>query len=315
MRKTLTLCLAVLALTVIATTSSAPLAFARNSERPLVTIDPDGSVDTRPFGINSSGEVVGLYTTADGKTHGFLLSEGGYTTIDFAGALRTNALAINDDGQLVGRYDIGTVAHGYLLSDGVFTTIDYPGAAGFTVLTDIDPEGRMAGRYRSSDGKFHGFTLTDGVFTTVDHLDENGLPDMGPQGVQGMAINPSGTVAGYYQDLTNKFHAFLLNGGVYTTIDPPDAKATGGMGGVLKISPNGTVVGSYTRTDDVPLPCGCAGHGFVYRRGAFTPFDFPGAQATTNTGVNPRGDIVGIYTDQSNRRHGFLAPRAAKHNH
>lgn len=312
MKKQLTLCLAALALAVAAVPSSAPSASARNSEMPLVTIDPSGSVDTRPFGINSSGEVVGLYITADGKTHGFLLSEGVYTTLDFPGALRTNALAINDSGQIVGRYDIGTVSHGYLLSDGVFTTIDHPDAAGFTVLTDIDPAGRMVGRYRGPDGKFHGFTLINGTFTTVDHLDENGNPDMGPQGIQGMAINPSGTIAGYYQDMSGKFHAFLLDDGGYTTIDPPNAKSTGGNGGVLKISPNGTVVGSYTRFDDVPTACGCASHGFIYRKGAFTTFDYPEAQATTHTGVNARGDVVGVYTDQSGRRHGFLAPRAAK---
>jgi probable HAF family extracellular repeat protein len=315
MKNPLTLCLAVLALAVVAATSLALSVSAQSSEGPPVTIDPPGSVDTRPFGINASGEIVGLYTTDDGKTHGFLLSDDVYTTIDVPGAARTNALAINDSGQIVGRYDIGAVAHGYLLSDGIFTTIDFPGADGFTVVTDIDPAGRMVGRYRSPDKTFHGFTLSDGIFTTIDHLDEDGNPDMGPQGIQGMAINPSGTIAGYYQDLSGKFHAFLLDDGVYTTIDPPNAKATGGMGGVLKISPNRTVVGSYTRLDDVPLPCGCAGHGFVYRKGAFTPFDMPGAQATSNTGVNARGDIVGVYTDQSNRRHGFLAPKAAKQSH
>jgi hypothetical protein len=69
-----------------------------------------------------------------------------------------------------------------------------------------------------------------------------------------------------------------------------------------------------TRVGDVPGPCGCAGHGFVYRKGEFSAFDVPGAQMTS-TGVNQRGDIVGIYTDPSNRRHGFLAPRAARMSH
>jgi len=30
-------------------------------------------------------------------------------------------------------------------------------------------------------------------------------------GIQGMAINPCGTIAGYYQDLSGTFHAFLLD--------------------------------------------------------------------------------------------------------
>lgn len=90
-----------------------------------------------------------------------------------------------------------------------------------------------------------------------------------------MAINPSGVIAGYYQDVNGVFHAFLLDQGLYTTIDPPGAKATGGTAGVLKINPAGVVVGSYTRSDDVPAPCGCSGHGFIYRNGTFTSFDFP----------------------------------------
>jgi hypothetical protein len=300
------------AMTLAAATLMGPFVSAQGTQDPLVNIDPPGSVDTRPFGISPSGDIVGLYITADGKTHGFLLSAGEYTRIDAPGAIRTNALAINARGDIVGRYDIGTVAHGYLLRDGVFTTVDFPGAAGFSVLTDIDPAGRMVGRYRGSDGKFHGFLLADGIFTTIDHFDPSGNPDMGTQGIQGMAINPSGTIAGYYQDLSGTFHAFLLDQNLYTTIDPPDAKATGGPGGVLKIAPNGTVAGSYTGVDDLPAPCGCAGHGFIYWKGTFTSFDVPGAQTTSITGVNPRGDIVGIYTDQLNRRHGFLAPRAAR---
>jgi hypothetical protein len=300
-----------LAITVAVVTLMALFVSAQAAEEPLVTIDPPGSVDTRPFGISPSGDIVGLYITADGATHGFLLSAGEYTAIDIPGAIRTNALAINARGDIVGRYDIGAVAHGYILRDGIFTTIDFPGAAGFSVLTDIDAAGRVVGRYRGSDGKFHGFLLADGIFTTIDHLDANGNPDMGTQGIQGMAISPTGTIAGYYQDFSGTFHAFLLDQGVYTTIDPPDAKGTGGPGGVLKIDPNGTVGGSFTRVDDLPAACGCAGHGFIYRNQTFSSFDVPGAQATSVTGVNPRGDIVGIYTDQLNRRHGFLAPRAA----
>ncbi len=315
MKKQSTLPIAISVLILITAALWAPSAFAQPSKRPLVTIDPPGSVDTRPFGINSRGEIVGLFITSDLRTHGFLLSGDEYTTIDVPGAIRTNAIAINARGQIVGRYDTpDNVAHGYLLSGGELTTIDFPGAAGFTVLTDIDPAGRIVGRYRGSDMKFYGFSLIDGIFTTIDHRDANGNPDMGPQGIQGMAINPDGVIAGYYQDLSGKFHAFLLDQGVYTTIDPPGAKSTGGPGGVLKINPAGVVVGTYTKLDDVPLPCGCGSHGFIYGEGEFTTFDFPGALATSNNGVNPRGDIVGTYVDQSNRRHGFLALRSAKLN-
>ncbi len=56
----------------------------------------------------------------------------------------------------------------------------------------------MVGRYRGSDGKFFGFSLIDGIFTTIDHRDRSENPDMGPQGIQGMAISPSGAIAGFW---------------------------------------------------------------------------------------------------------------------
>ena len=153
MKKTWTLRLAISAMTLITAALSVPFASAHDGERALVTIDPPGSTDTRPFGINSRGEIVGLFITSGGNTHGFLLGGGEYTTIDVPGAIRTNALAINARGQIVGRYDTPDgVAHGYLLGGSEFTTIDFHGAAGFTVLTDIDPAGGMAGRYRGDQG-------------------------------------------------------------------------------------------------------------------------------------------------------------------
>ncbi len=299
---------------------SAPL-FAQNSL--LSTIDPPGSVDTRAFGINPKGQIVGLYVTADYVTHGFLLSQGKYITIDAPDSIRTNALSINPQGQIVGRYDTPDgLAHGYIYTDGSFQTIDHPLAVGFTVVTDITPTGAVVGRYRGTDKSFHGFSLANpqqcllGIetcdWTTIDHLDANGNPDMGLLGIQGMAISPDNVVAGYYQDTSKVFHAFTLDNGIYTALDPPNAKSTGGGGGVLHINPEGTVVGYYTGLDN-------AAHGFIYRGGIFTIFDFPDpaaangkANGTCNLGLNPQGDIVGLYVDHANREHGFLASRGTE---
>jgi probable HAF family extracellular repeat protein len=37
---------------------------------------------TRALGVNDSGQIVGDYLDAGGKTHGYLLNEGSYTTLD-----------------------------------------------------------------------------------------------------------------------------------------------------------------------------------------------------------------------------------------
>ncbi len=41
----------------------------------------------------------------------------------------------------------------------------------------------------------------------------------------------------------------------------------------------------------------------------YTQLDYPGAKSTRASGINSRGDIVGDYTDQANKNHGFLFSR------
>jgi hypothetical protein len=275
-------------------------------------------VDTRAFGISDAGDVVGLYITPDNRVHGFLLTRGVHTSIDIPGAVRTNALGVtvlqsrSDDMPLVGvhrglavvgRYDTpDTVAHGYLLRDGSLTTIDYPGSP-FTVATGINPSGHIVGRYLGTDGFFHGFTLIDGEFTTIDH----------PDGVSihAMAINAKGDIAGYYEDAARRFHGFQRIKGVFSTVDPPGSSATGGPGGIVGINSR-EMVGTY-RVAPPTMPCGCDGtSGFVFKRGDYTTFDFPGGIATSLTGINRRGDMVGIYHDAGGRRHGFVVLKGAE---
>ena len=38
-------------------------------------------------------------------------------------------------------------------------------------------------------------------------------------------------------------------------------------------------------------------HGFLWDKGRFTTIDVPGADATTVTDINDRGQIVGAYTE------------------
>ena len=56
-------------------------------------------------------------SSADGATHGYLLSRGEFTSIDFPGANFTVAFGITPRGNIVGRYfSADGVGHGYLLS-------------------------------------------------------------------------------------------------------------------------------------------------------------------------------------------------------
>jgi hypothetical protein len=78
-------------------------------------IDFPGAASTTPWGMNTRGDIVGLYVNADKSTHGFLLSGGQFSSFDFLNAAATAGNAINQGGDIVGRYTIDGVTHGYLL--------------------------------------------------------------------------------------------------------------------------------------------------------------------------------------------------------
>ncbi len=93
------------------------------------------SASTQVWDMNASGEVVGLYTDAAKKTHGFLLSLGD--------AVAT--FGITPQGGMNGAFD--------------FVSIDYPGAT-LTQAVGINSRGDVVGGYVDSAGKMHGFLLS-----------------------------------------------------------------------------------------------------------------------------------------------------------
>ena len=46
--------------------------------------------------------------------------------------------------------------------------------------------------------------------------------------------------------------------------------------------------------------------GYLLYGDTFIPFDVPGSRGTQAWDLNPRGAVVGVYQDASNRDHGFL---------
>ena len=47
-------------------------------------------------------------------------------------------------------------------------------------------------------------------------------------------------------------------------------------------------------------------HSFLLRHGTFSALDIPGAAATFPLGMNPQGEIVGVYADSNFNFFGFL---------
>jgi uncharacterized membrane protein len=181
-----------------------------------------------------------------------------------------------------------------------FATIDVPGARD-TFSYGVNAEGDIVGSYEP-----HGFLLHQGTFTAIDFpgaifTDAFGINDEGdivgryiPAGGSGFFLNAQG---------------FLLHQGIFTTIAFPGAVRTEAFG----INSQGDIVGFYdlpgAEPPSGPIPPARPFHGFLLHQGTFTTIDFPGAFLTEAQGINPSGDIVGLYS--SSDTHGFLLHQGA----
>src|SRR5436190_15583884 len=92
------------------------------------TITPPGAVEAFLEGINTTGQMVGLFVDASSNVHGFLDNADAFTTINYPGALSTVVGDINDTGVIVGCYTDSSGTFGFQLASGVFTKISVPGA-------------------------------------------------------------------------------------------------------------------------------------------------------------------------------------------
>jgi uncharacterized membrane protein len=209
--------------------------FRRDRKGRFTNIDPPGSLATFATGINDHGQIVGYSGVAEGKARSFLRDRSGdITTVDVPGAVTTAPFDINNRGEIVGLYAAtepdasGSVPpntiHGFVWRKGLFRTIDVPGAIG-TIAFDVNDRGEVVGIYadpKAGDpkGTTHGFRLRKGVFSTIDPpgaVDIEGTP--GFQATAPLGINTRGQVVGQYADARGP-HAYLLDKGRYTTIDP-----------------------------------------------------------------------------------------------
>ena len=272
----------------------------------FTTIDYPGAVATLAVDINLSGQIVGRYIDADGVNHGYLLNKDIFTTIDFPGASFTRAIGINRNGDIVGSYytpsDKGQREHGFLLRGGVFSSIDVPGAIS-TLAIGINTGGDIAGHYLSATSDIrHGFVLHAGRFLTIDYP--------GASYTEAWRINDSGQVAGRYAGVDGNFHVYLLSNGTFTSFDYPTALQTApaGYSHVGGLNNFGDLASDYASSAPFQQLSNLQGnvHGFVLSGGAFTSFDFAGANGTIVFGINDHGQVVGVYENPDGTFHGFL---------
>jgi hypothetical protein len=114
-------------------------------------------------------------------------------------------------------------------------------------------------------------------------------------------VNNAGVIVGDYVDSKSVQHGMILAGTKLTTVNYAACSAITGTGGIAFYGVNsaGAAAGWCTSTKtglDI---------GFVYSAGKFTPVNFPKSNGTQATGINDKGEVVGLYLDSTNATHGF----------
>jgi hypothetical protein len=171
----------------------------------------------------------------------------------------------------------------FVLEKGRFTTFDPPGVQA-NELVDVNSRGEVAGTFIDFDNKNRGF-LRDkrGRIATFDFPRAsatfvNKINDRGwiiGRAKLGAGVDPADQRA-YLRDPRGRF----------TTIHVPGAVTTQAIG----IDDHGRVVGDYLDEDGVY-------HGYLWKKGRFvtTSIDGPKGTGATVTGINDRGQMVGVY--------------------
>lgn len=262
------------------------------------TLEIPGAVGATAFGIGPHGDVVGTFTDANNRQHGFHLRQGELTVIDYPGALLTIARGIAPNGDIVGSYrnpgEPNVNAHGFLRSaDGVFSRVDYRGRTS-TIAQRILPGGEIVGCGHDGDqmASMHGVILSGTEQTELEMettMNNGATPDLS-------------LIAGLYTDMeARKGRAYAIVDGEFIPFDYPDAAFTAAW----DVSPSGAIVGVYQEATG-------AARGFLLEDAEFFSISFPGATDTRVFGINARGDVVGNYVDATRRTRAFIGRRIVR---
>jgi len=217
------------------------------------------------------------------------------------GATLTQPQGINASGDISGFYtDANKRSHGFIRRSGVITTVDYVkpdnSVADNTTLRGMGPDGQTVGTYRDNNEESvasHGFTRTpDGQLIPIQYVGSDGQVF----NVVLQRILPDGTILGcrHLHDQMGSMKGIMIAGDHATEIDANASMNNGA-------TPDGhLVVGFYTPMDAI------RSFAYTIENGVFTPFTVPGSTSNNAWDINPRGDIVGVYSDAAGAAHGYV---------
>jgi uncharacterized membrane protein len=124
-------------------------------------IDHPASKTSAANGINSSGDIVGIWFDSDRNEHSFRLKNGVFSSIDVPGSRRTLVDAVVDSGTVSGTYtDAQGVHRGYVMdARGCVTAVDQERYPGLTVVRGLNARRDLVGRYADGAGIGRGYLV------------------------------------------------------------------------------------------------------------------------------------------------------------
>jgi hypothetical protein len=293
--------------------------FVRDNDGTITSFDVPGAVFVQTIVMTQQGVIVGLYFDDAFNSHIFeRAKDGAITNLEFPspGAF-VYAIVVNTAGEIGGGFsDLSGKLNGFVRApSGKFTLFPIPPALvpSFFApnITALMQDGTLVGSYIDASFASHGYLLSpDGNLTTFDP--PNALPSFfsGPS-----SVNNSETIAGFFNDGSQNgdLRVFLrAPKGVFSSFDTPEL---GNHPTAAAINPSGAVAGSVINSVCTNVSCTTTWESFLRTaKGVVKPVNnpqaVPGTQPSQGTGVlgiNPSGEMFGIYFDAMGMQHGFVA--------
>lgn len=114
-------------------------------------------------------------------------------------------------------------------------------------------------------------------------------------------VNNAGVIVGDYVDSASVQHGMILAGKKLTTVDNKNCSPISGTGGISFFGVNSAgAAAGWCTSSKTGLDIA-----FVYAKKKFTAVNFPKSSGTQASGINDKGEVVGLYLDSVGATHGF----------
>jgi len=298
---------------------AAPMAAQAHEEQSVYDfqqIDYPGQTQTQVFGINDSGDAVGIGADPDTLPFVYESMDGRLTDVPPAdGYATTSLVGINDAGVMVGTVrslDLST-ASGFIRSKkGTYTVFSHPDAGSFTSARGVNNKGLVSGYYRDTANTAIGFIYDSKTETFADIDTGSSLFTIAH------GINSKGEVVGnaWFSSANDPCGSGSPGDVQYAWLRARDGSVT-----FFQINGQST---SARGINDMGLIVGQTVDPFTFERKGFIAkapesscesvavatsdlLQFPGLGWTIAEGITNSGVIVGIIRDALNNVHGFIA--------